>query len=44
MWFDTVNDYYDKGYYENEDIKIFVIAKMITETEYKEITSEDYTK
>nr|WP_312986002.1 XkdX family protein [Clostridioides sp.] len=44
MWFDTVNDYYSKGYYTNEDIGIFVIAKMITETEYKEITSEDYTK
>ncbi len=44
MWFNSVKEYYLKGFYANEDIKIFVIADMITETEYKEITSEDYTK
>ncbi len=44
MWFNSVKVYYLKGFYTNEDIKIFVIADMITETQYKEITSEGYTK
>lgn len=41
-WFKTVKRYYDKGYYSNEDVKIFVVGKKITEEEYKIITGVDY--
>lgn len=44
MWFETVNKFYNDKLYNNEDVKIFVEAKMINEEEYKKITNEDYVK
>ena len=42
MWFETIKGYYNDKFYDNNDMKIFVTAKMITIEEYKEITNEDY--
>lgn len=42
MWFDTVKGFYDDKLYTKEDVKVFVVANMITEEQYKEITGEDY--
>lgn len=44
MWFETVNKFYNDKLYKNEDVKVFVEAKMIKEEEYKKITGEDYVK
>ena len=38
-----VKRYYDKGIYDKDDVKVFVRAGKITETEYEEITKESYT-
>lgn len=43
-WFEKVKKYYDKGYYTNEQVKIFVIGKAITELQYKEITGIEYVE
>ncbi len=40
--FDSIKRYYDMGKYTNEQIKIFVRAKWITEEEFEEITEEEY--
>lgn len=40
--YDTIKNYYDKKLYTNNDLKIFVKAKWITEIEYKQITGQDY--
>lgn len=44
MWFDTIKKYYDEGHpsYTDENLKVFVKAKMITDTQYKEITTIEY--
>lgn len=41
MWFDTIKKYYNEGHnsYTDENLKVFVKAKMITEVHYKEITT-----
>lgn len=41
-WFEKVERYYCKGYYTNEDVKVFVRGNKITVEQYKEITVEDY--
>lgn len=41
-WFEKAKRYYDKGYYTNDNIKVFVVNNRITEEEYKLITGEDY--
>ena len=41
-WFEKVQRYYNKGYYNIEDVKVFVKAKKITKEQYKEITGVDY--
>lgn len=43
MWFDTVEEYYKDGLYSKYDVKVFVVAKMITEEEYEKITGDKYT-
>ncbi|NCB96681.1 MAG: XkdX family protein [Negativicutes bacterium] len=40
--FAIVKRYYDKGIYSNEDVEVFVRAGKLTETQYKEITGDDY--
>ena len=40
--FAIVKRYYDKGIYSKEDVKVFVRVGKLTETQYKEITGEDY--
>ena len=42
-WFEIINRYYVKGLYTNEQIKVFVQANKITESEYKKITSKTYS-
>ena len=42
MWFDMVKGWYDEKLYSNEDVAVFVVAKMIEIEEYKQITNEDY--
>ena len=42
-WFLTAKRYYDKGFYTNEQVKVFVAAGKITVEQYKEITGEDYS-
>lgn len=41
-WFEKVERYYKAGYYTNDQVKIFVVSKKITEEEYKSITGENY--
>lgn len=44
MWFSTIKRFYDNGHpaYTNESLKTFVVARMITPDQYKEITGIDY--
>ncbi|WP_394884762.1 XkdX family protein [Clostridium butyricum] len=41
-WFIRLKNYYDKGLYDNEQMKVFVKGKKITEQEYELITGEEY--
>lgn len=41
--YNTVKRYYDMGKYTNEQMKVFVQAKWITEEQYLEITGVVYT-
>lgn len=43
MWYNMIKGYFDRGFYTEEQIKIFVKARYITEEEFKEITGSDYT-
>lgn len=45
MWFNTIKKYYDNGHpsYDDESLKIFISASMISEEQYTEITDEAYT-
>ena len=45
MWYATIKRFYDNGHsaYTNESLKTFVVAKMITAEQYKEITGQEYT-
>lgn len=38
----TVKKYYDKGFYTDEQVKVFVVAQYITEAEYQTITGKTY--
>lgn len=40
--YNTIKRHYDAGRYTNEQVKIFVQAKWITEEQYKQITGIDY--
>lgn len=44
MWYNSVKEYYDMGFYTNDNVKVFVVANMITPEDYKKITGEDYVK
>ena len=39
-WYGKVKRYYEKGFYSNEQVKIFVEVGKISAEEYKEITGE----
>ena len=41
-WFEKIERYYNKGLYNDEDVKEFVQAGKITEAEYKQITNKDF--
>ncbi|GIO63392.1 MULTISPECIES: XkdX family protein [Paenibacillus] len=43
-WFDTIKKFYDNKHplYTKEDIKVFVIANMLTPEQYQEITDAIY--
>jgi uncharacterized XkdX family phage protein len=42
MWYKTIKKYYSMGFYNDEDMKVFVASKDITPEQYKEITGKDY--
>ena len=42
--FDIINEYYGQGYYDNNDLKIFVQTGDIKSEEHKQITSEEYSE
>ncbi|MBT2761792.1 XkdX family protein [Paenibacillus sp. ISL-20] len=44
MWYSIIKRYYDNQHllYNNDSLKIFVAAKMITSEEYEQITNVDY--
>ncbi|SEK74329.1 phage uncharacterized protein, XkdX family [Paenibacillus sp. cl141a] len=44
MWYPTIKQYYDNGHrsYTDENLKTFVVAKMISPEEYKQITGIEY--
>ena len=42
--FEFIKQYYYMKLYIDEDIKVFVKAKWITEEQFKEITKIDYAK
>jgi uncharacterized XkdX family phage protein len=39
---DWVLDYYKQGYYNENDLKLFVQVNWITADQYKQATGEDY--
>lgn len=39
---DWVLDYYKQGYYNANDLKLFVQVNWITPDQYKQATGEDY--
>lgn len=39
MWFTTIKNYYLQGIYDDDHLEKFVLAKMITQEEMKEIIS-----
>lgn len=43
-WYETVRRYYGKGFYTNEQVKVFVMGSKINEEEYKQITGIDYVE
>lgn len=43
-YFETVKNYYEKGYYTDEEVKLFVEDEKITKEEFKEICKKDYTE
>jgi uncharacterized XkdX family phage protein len=40
--YDFIKQFYDEGLYINDNVKVFVSATWITETEYETITGEAY--
>jgi uncharacterized XkdX family phage protein len=42
MWKSWIQQYYEKGYYTVNQMKVFVTAGWITAEDYKTITDEDY--
>lgn len=40
--FDLVRQSFQAGWYTAADVKMFVMAKMITKDEYKRITGQEY--
>lgn len=40
--YNSIKRYYDTGRYTDENVKIFVLAKWITEAQYEEITGIPY--
>ncbi|MUG68630.1 XkdX family protein [Paenibacillus campinasensis] len=44
MWYPIVKRYYDNQHtlYDNQSLKTFVVAKMITAEEYQQITGIEY--
>lgn len=42
MWKSWINDYYQKGYYTSDQMKVFVTAGWITAEDYQTITGQDY--
>jgi uncharacterized XkdX family phage protein len=42
--FNKIKEYFEREFWNKEMVKNAVDKQKITETEYKEITSEDYTK
>ncbi|WP_411552302.1 XkdX family protein [Paenibacillus lautus] len=44
MWYSTIKRFYDNGHpsYTVEKLKTFVVAKMITPEQYKQITEVEY--
>ncbi|MEF7565986.1 XkdX family protein [Bacillus infantis] len=41
-WYTRIQGFYEKGYWNKAMVGDGVIAKVITEAEYKEITGDDY--
>lgn len=41
-WFEKVKRYYDRGIYNNEDVRIFVQTCKLTKEEYEIITGSKY--
>lgn len=42
VFYNAAKAYYPR-FYSKDDVKLFVVAKKITEAQYKEITGDDYT-
>jgi uncharacterized XkdX family phage protein len=43
-WYTVVKRYYERGYYTNNEVKLFVQAGKITPEQYEEITGEPYVE
>ena len=41
-WFERIKNYYDKGLWTKEQVKVSVEKGKITAIEYKEIVGENY--
>ena len=43
MWAAIIGEYYKLGLYTKDNVKVFVMANWIKDTDYKTITGEDYS-
>ncbi len=41
MWYETIKNYYDRGFYTEANLLIFVTAKMLTEEQMQIIINGD---
>ena len=43
MWVTIISEYYKLGLYTKDNVKVFVTAGWIKDTDYKQITGEEYS-
>lgn len=41
-WFNKIKKFYEKGIYNIEDVRVFVMSNKITKLEFKKITGMDF--
>lgn len=42
QWYSLIKQYYEAGYYTEDNVKVFLVAGKITVEQFEAITSENY--